>query len=146
MVNTILNEKNKSPIDIMPSIKQNKDVVAVSDKDKQIVKNILATLTTPYDAILYKKNYGTTAIISLWDNNDETTLNALKTSIQSELRKSSNYIVDKVDIRKEEAIAYVDILIKVDQQTFLKIATKLGSTGYVELGSIEKIVNEYIIN
>ena len=137
---------SKSTYDVLPEFTTNSDVADISKYSHKVIRDIMAILTTMKGKTLYKPNYGTSVLSSIWDLNNELTLDSLKTTLRSAFDTSLDFSTKRIDIVPSKNSAKITIVLKLSEFTDFTVLVNMTKNGYITLEDATELTTNYIMN
>jgi len=137
---------SKATYDVLPEFNTNNDVANISKYSHKVIRDIMAILTTMAGKTLYRPNYGTSVLSSIWDLNNELTMDSLRTTLRSAFDTSLEFTTKRIDIVPSKNSATITVVLKLSEFTDFTVLVNMTKDGYITLEDATELTTNYIMN
>jgi len=140
------NKIKQESVDILPEFNSNKNFMSINKPLQKVVRDILVILSTRKNSLIYQPGKGSILYDSLWDNITTGLIERLKIDIETNIARSSNLVLKKLNIENTDNKSInIDIILNVNYSTDLQVIADLNEKGYLTLEKATEIITETII-
>jgi len=137
---------SRATYDILPEFTANSDTLNISEYSHKVIRDIMTILTTMAGKTLYRPNYGTSILSSIWDLNNDLTIDSLKVSLRSAFDTSLEFSTKRIEIKPSKNSAKITVVLKLSEFTDFTVLVNMTKDGYITLEDATELTTNYIVN